>query len=477
MGAIARSWEEAFLAGAREAFEVDRRNILALITQEKQRSLKEQSSINWQRLVTDAQVYLKTQGGENWRSTFTPLFQGVITDQADYWNTSFGMSFDVQNLYALQWFDEYKLTFSDFIITNTDNELSKLMQQGMYEGWSIPHLQQQIGGLFDQWMTGSMSDDVEWYESRLPAYRLELIARTETMRASNAGSFNLFRSWKAPYKEWLATGDDRTRPSHMDAWGAYSRGGRIGPIAIDEPFQVNGRDMMHPGDPAGGVEECANCRCALLPSFEGPTHTGEIHESQWNALSPHSNPAEYQALYNYWRDQIKALPFDERTALINYTGQGYVDINAWLRNGKLPDYMSVDDLLQQIDLISMGLGGANQNMLAFRGGIPADIFGYERFDEGVLSMLEGTLYQDMGFTSVSVDLQAAMGFNRSNRAFATVRIPQGTPGSFVESHTLNHEEFEFLLNQGTKFRIMEAFMDSNLVPGRTIPHLILEVVT
>jgi len=84
-----------------------------------------------------------------------------------------------------------------------------------------------------------------------------MIARTETMKAMNLVSFRLFGAWGVTQKEWLATGDQRTRPDHREADGQV--------VAIDRPFNIGGWPMQYPGDPAGPASEVVNCRCTLLP--------------------------------------------------------------------------------------------------------------------------------------------------------------------------------------------------------------------
>lgn len=461
------------MEGARSAFETDRKRILALLTTAKQRSKQQKASFNWPQYQLDVLDYLQISSQENWRETFAPLIQGVVTDQAERWNAAFGVTFDVQNLFALQWFEDYKLTFSNYIMTTSQNDLSALLQQGMYEGWSIPETQRHIGELFDQWTQGGMSDDLNWFEERMPAYRLEMIARTETMRASNVGSYNLFRQWKAPYKEWMATGDDRTRPSHMDAWGAYSRGGRVGPIPINDMFQVGGKDMAYPGDPAGGTAETVNCRCAILPSFEAGGSGSDIHASQWNDVSPYTNREAYESMFKYWEQQLNALPADQREAINRYTGAFYREINGYLRHGTIPWGMTEEQLKEHIRLMDLGLKGANQNFLAYRGGIPMRMFGLDN-EWGNIEDQIGVLIQDKGFSSISIEKMTAKGYHKLNHAHATIRVPQGTPGAYVESISNFSTEHEFLLGHGTKFRVVEAFWDE--VTGNRVPHFILEVV-
>lgn len=86
--------------------------------------------------------------------------------------------------------------------------------------------------------------------------RADLIARTEATGANNYGALRALGDEGVQEKEWLATGDQRTRPSHRAADGQI--------VPVDEPFIVGGHEMMMPGDPAAPVDELANCRCCLV---------------------------------------------------------------------------------------------------------------------------------------------------------------------------------------------------------------------
>lgn len=84
----------------------------------------------------------------------------------------------------------------------------------------------------------------------------ERIARTEIIRAANAGSIGLVKATgAASYKQWLATGDARTRPSHREADGQT--------VALNDSFSVGGESLDYPGDPSGSAEETIQCRCSL----------------------------------------------------------------------------------------------------------------------------------------------------------------------------------------------------------------------
>jgi len=221
--------------------------------------------IDWRMIREDWEQYLKA-AGERWREAFVPVMEGVIVDQAEAWNAAFGMQFDVESLFATQWFTDYTLKFAQPIMETTMGDISGLLQQAMAEGWDIPLMTRHLDDVFQQYINGDLTkEDFEWFDQRMPAYRRELIARTETIRASNAGSMELFGGWGVKFKEWVATGDGRTRDSHMRAWEQYQEGGDPGPIPMDQPFIVGGVAMMYPGDPNGTPAEFCNCRCALLP--------------------------------------------------------------------------------------------------------------------------------------------------------------------------------------------------------------------
>lgn len=113
------------------------------------------------------------------------------------------------------------------------------MLEGMQAGESITEIRQRLTKTTD-----------------LAGPQAEVIARTEIIGASNAGSFAEMKATglKAD-KEWIATEDRRTRPSHEIVDGSWK--------SIDEAFIVGGYAMLYPHDPAGPPQEVINCRCTL----------------------------------------------------------------------------------------------------------------------------------------------------------------------------------------------------------------------
>ena len=86
--------------------------------------------------------------------------------------------------------------------------------------------------------------------------RARMIARTETVRASNAGGLQAAaESGVVRRKIWLSALDERVRDTHIAAHG-QERG-------LDEYFSVGAASGPAPGD-MSSAKESVNCRCTLI---------------------------------------------------------------------------------------------------------------------------------------------------------------------------------------------------------------------
>lgn len=205
------------------------------------------------------EVYLAE--GKSWEEHFKEPIKELMTERVTELEETFKKSRKQADLLTREWFNEYIIAFAQPINATTEESVRRLIEKGVNEGWSIKTVQDRLGLLFAQWMTGKLTPkEFEWFDSRMPELRREMIARTETIKALNAVSYRLYDSWGTKKKEWLATGDKRTRPDHVIADGQV--------VAIDKPFKVGGYEMMYPGDPAGAASQVVNCRCTVLPVIE-----------------------------------------------------------------------------------------------------------------------------------------------------------------------------------------------------------------
>lgn len=113
------------------------------------------------------------------------------------------------------------------------------MLEGFQQGESIPEVVERLRG-----------------SAELTARSATLVARTQIIEASNAGSYqSAAASGLDMQKEWIATPDLRTRPTHLAADGQK--------VDLNDFFQVGGYSAMFPA--AGNLppSERYNCRCTI----------------------------------------------------------------------------------------------------------------------------------------------------------------------------------------------------------------------
>lgn len=95
--------------------------------------------------------------------------------------------------------------------------------------------------------------------------RMRTFARTGMTGAQNAGRQASMEDAEdmgiKVKKRWLATLDSRTRDTHQELDGQE--------VPVDEPFEVDGMEIMYPGDPNAEPELVYNCRCTMIEVYEG----------------------------------------------------------------------------------------------------------------------------------------------------------------------------------------------------------------
>ncbi len=87
------------------------------------------------------------------------------------------------------------------------------------------------------------------------------IAQTETAAAYGAGRQQAMETAGVRYKAWLTSGNSNVRVAHVEAGLTYSQDSGI---PIDEPFIVDGEELMHPGDSNGSPGNVINCHCVSI---------------------------------------------------------------------------------------------------------------------------------------------------------------------------------------------------------------------
>lgn len=124
-----------------------------------------------------------------------------------------------------------------------EKRVRELVLQGVKEGMSVSELAQNIDTLgLEEIITN----------------RSRVIARTETINASNKGSLmGAEATGLSLKKEWIASLDGRERIAHAEAAERYQRD----PIDLKADFIVDGEALQYPGDPSGSAGNIIQCRC------------------------------------------------------------------------------------------------------------------------------------------------------------------------------------------------------------------------
>lgn len=160
-------------------------------------------------------------------------------------------------------FDLIDNTAAKNIITGISNPFTKLSYQTITDA-SVMRRQLQselISGLLKGEGIRDIARRIKTVTEK-PMKESITIARTETTYAQNSarqsvGEYGEKHGFKM-LKEWRATDDSRTRDAHLEADGQR--------VPVDEPFIVDGEELMFPGDYSLGASpgNTINCRCTVV---------------------------------------------------------------------------------------------------------------------------------------------------------------------------------------------------------------------
>lgn len=258
--------EDDYASATEAALERDHRAVRARSDAAKALFLQRKQSIDWELIERDWDDYFAHDAPANWREKFHPLIVGTARDVNDVWTAELGIQFNVQNLvelYALE-FEAYEMTFAQPILDTTREDLFALLHTARQQGWTIERLNNAIDDLWSVYLRDEALSDEErqWFVDRTPRYRVEMIARTESMHSAGFAAPLLFQAYGASEHEWVATNDARTRPTHAAAHDQVR--------VIGQPFEVGGSLMLYPLDGSLGApaSEIVNCRCVTAPLLQ-----------------------------------------------------------------------------------------------------------------------------------------------------------------------------------------------------------------
>ena len=142
------------------------------------------------------------------------------------------------------------------ITKTTKKQIEMVLQQANAEGWGVKKTVAALKG------------------SDITKQRAELIVRTETMKAANAGAMLSAAEMDiAVQKKWISANDSRTRRIPRDQYDHLHMSGRTVNYAdyFIVPSTKSIDAMQYPGDPTASAGNVCNCRCtvAFVPIRDG----------------------------------------------------------------------------------------------------------------------------------------------------------------------------------------------------------------
>ncbi len=131
--------------------------------------------------------------------------------------------------------------------------------------------------LTDAYAIGSSYSEIvkELVSDTFTKARARLIARTETVTASNQGAmFAVKTTGLKLNKVWISAQDNRTRRHPRDKFDHLDMDGKL--IGYEDAFNVDGEILQQPGDRKHGATagNICNCRCAI--GFEPVRENGKL---------------------------------------------------------------------------------------------------------------------------------------------------------------------------------------------------------
>jgi SPP1 gp7 family putative phage head morphogenesis protein len=174
-----------------------------------------------------------------------------------------GFNFNILNPTAVKWTQERTGALIVEVSGETKAAVAEVIHRafvdGMHPRQSARHIKNLVG------LTEGLSDEViakraQEYAKRLLKYRAETIARTETLAASNGGTYQSWlqardEGFLAPnaVRKWIVTPDDRLCPLCQQMTGATAQ--------LDQPFNTPKGQIYHPP-----LHPDCRCTAGLVPS-------------------------------------------------------------------------------------------------------------------------------------------------------------------------------------------------------------------
>jgi polyhydroxyalkanoate synthesis regulator phasin len=307
--------------------------------------------------------------------------------------------------------------------------------------------------------------------------RAKTIARTETHTVSMKSTNEAMNSTGLRYtKQWVSAMDSRTRSkpfSHVAADGEE--------VDKDGYYFNTGGKLFYPGDPAGSPGNIINCRCIEIYNTKSMDKINLVDDgidssNIVNAFSRISGESEIDYINRLkneskllideeWEKSIGVLGENRNNDMViafaRYTGKGYKEINAVLRESSYLSQMDDVDILlakEKAEKISSALEKAKlKKDLIVNRWVKSDF---------IKDFSENSIFQDNGFVSTSIGEDLFLEKESANIKL-NIFLPKNSKAAFLSGNISSKpNEFEVLIQKNSKFKVLK--IDKENIDGNEI---------
>ena len=369
-------------------------------------------------------------------------------------------------------------------------QITKSVTSSILQGKSIKH----------------MADDLQKRITTMSRDSSIRTARTAVTGAQNAGRMDSYAAAEKMgiklKREWVATLDGRTRHAHAMLDGQRAE--------IDKPFKIDGYEIMYPGDASAPGYLVYNCRCTTVAVVGGldtssaqrrarNADTGQtevisdMSYAEWagwkkdtkqvaNAAKSDiikakpeikpvtlslSNLEELEKWQNEYYAANSSVEFTKKANpnISKYSGGAYSAINAVERGGAayekaLRCYGNLDGYKEISDGVSAEISKfklpTDLNVKRVVGDVSYITGSGSTVEEMIASI--GREYTEKGFTSTTIAQDARLPFGgfKDTQTVLDIVVPKSTRGAYIYKMADNPAEFEFLIDRGTTYKVLDA---------------------
>lgn len=226
-------------------------------------------------------------------------------------------------------------------------------------------------------------------------------------------------------------------------------------IKLNTNCKQEEKNGMGPGSCGGKlVEHISNIKNTEYIGFK-VSHNFDYKEKQDREFN-----ATVQAALDRAAEPLKKFSSEEKFALRAYTGSTFKTINEYLNSNEnlndASDYI-IEDAKKNVYEIDKLFSNATlkDNLIAFRG-IKDDIMVKNPDLREALDNPGSEIEFKCYSSSSALPFQAAQFAEGYNGRLVELKLPKGTKALFIAEESVIPNEFEILVNRGTKFKVGES---------------------